>query len=683
MTSTVQVSVFAGARTAVPVDTAALSWTEFAEQIASLCRSDASAALEKINLVAVAPWVLKPGTTRAAANISHMGEVIALDLDGSDANPVNYEALVARLDALGADAIVHGSPSDSPATRKLRVYVRVDRTHSPSEAGAYRLGLESVLGVHCDRASLDAARLFFAGRLVGTPPRHFRMWDTGRALALDSVPKGDVRAALPQRDAPAACPVRVKTRAAIGAILGALGGCHDWDGSKHAICGALGGALRKAGWAESECAELIREWLGTGGADVDVEKGVKWACGAWGKLESDVSGRAALASVTGEDVASVIEMAALLPWRVATHPVGTDTDACVAVEADYPLLPRVDLTRPPAPLDYLVESLELAPGKVSALQGYANAGKTPFALLLGVCVAAGLPLLGRAVRQAPCLYLDFESSPLTHERYARICAGLKLDPGALPFELRTPSPLNDAVFENVERYMRTRSPGLVVVDTYSSALADSEVNFNDSAFRNWAVRLGGVSSSTGATVIVLLHDNKGGGADGLRRIGGHSALAGALQASVALVRSDEDRSTVHVSCSRAVRHGFPEWALHWTDPEDPSAPTGQALLAEAVAIDDVAAQATKALPSPSGERDKAVREAGTRLMAHVPPGQWATRNELLPVAGGNRRAALEALARLVDGGLLTYHAGAYALTDTGASSDPLAIARALGKVGQI
>ncbi len=65
--------------------------------------------------------------------------------------------------------------------------------------------------------------------------------------------------------------------------------------------------------------------------------------------------------------------------------------------------PTIDATR-----EYVVDGLFTA-GSVNILVGDSGLGKTPLCVLLGIAVAAGVPVLGRTVRQGRVLFCDAES----------------------------------------------------------------------------------------------------------------------------------------------------------------------------------------------------------------------------------------------------------------------------------
>lgn len=64
--------------------------------------------------------------------------------------------------------------------------------------------------------------------------------------------------------------------------------------------------------------------------------------------------------------------------------------------------------------NFLIEGL-LAEKSLAILVGDSGVGKSPFAYQIAVCVAEGIPFLGRQVRQGKVLYLDFENGQAEQE----------------------------------------------------------------------------------------------------------------------------------------------------------------------------------------------------------------------------------------------------------------------------
>lgn len=238
----------------------------------------------------------------------------------------------------------------------------------------------------------------------------------------------------------------------------------------------------------------------------------------------------------------------------------------------------VDRTREPAPLEYIVEGLPIAPGgKVNALVGAPNAGKTPFALLLAISVAAGKAFFGhRILAPGPSLYLDFETGALAEIREARICKALGIERASVPLEIRhAEATLDETYIKALESYLLAHPKALVVVDTYGSAIA-GDIDHNSTQFGHFLQQLGGLCRVTGAALLVLMHERKSDGGkrkgSALEMLAGSFAAPGKLQSCITLYReagtSGEDAPIV-VHCARAPETGFADFSIRWCDVANP------------------------------------------------------------------------------------------------------------------
>lgn len=561
----------------ISVDT---SWEELSAELQCLVGEEKPT---KMGLPKIAPHVIKEGRTRSNASVEVMTGVV-LDLDN---NP-NVQALIGRIASMGVRAVIYGTPGDTPEFRKVRVWLDSPE-HGPDRCRELRIRAAQALGVQIDSSALDASRLFFAGRLPGTPPRLYQTFD-GATLNLDSLPP-----------MPAAAPslgsvISVSPAVTKGfdhlpyALAGALGPWWEHGGSKHAICGHVGGILRKVGYTRQQCEDVIRAWLPEDNDEVDVQNGVSWACRAWDRPAEEVTGTHALASVIGENAARIFENVAVQqrvgsllrqdrPASANGNGRGTgDVQTQGLIQAPY--FSEVDLSVPPSPLQYVVPGLGLAPGKISVLQGFAGAAKTPIALMLALCVAAGIPFMGHSTVQTKVGYFDFEGGPLTIERAHRIRYGLGLrdNPGA--FRMFDSEPLSDSALDMFEDLAERERFGMIVLDTYTSALPPDVMSFNDAGYRSLATRLGKMSARLGTLILALVHENKSArGQDGLRGISGHGTLAGAVQAGLVALPSEDDPCLVELKCSRAPLKLFDSLEFRWEDVTCSGAPNGKALSA--------------------------------------------------------------------------------------------------------
>lgn len=570
----------------VSVDT---SWEELVAELQCLIEEERPV---KTRLPKIAPHVIREGQTRSNDAVEVMTGVV-LDLDN---NP-NVPALMNRIATMGIRAVVYGTPGDTPEFRKVRVWLDSPE-HGPEKCREMRVRASQALGVQIDSSALDASRLFFAGRLPGTPPRLYQAFE-GVTLSLDALPP------LPplQTPQPASRSV-ISSSPSVAkgfdhlpyALAGTLGPWWEHDGSKHSICGHVGGLLRKVGYTRQQCADVIRAWLPEGNEEVDVQNGVDWACRAWDKPAEEVTGTHALAEIIGEGAARLFENVAvqqrigsfLRPDRqggngqgqiqgvASTGPNGGPSTGPIQV----PYFSEVDLSVPPSPLQYVVPGLGLAPGKISVLQGFAGAAKTPIALMLALCVAAGIPFMGHSTVPSKVGYFDFEGGPLTIERAHRIRYGLGLRENPESFRLFDSDPLSESALDMLENMAERERFGMIVLDTYTSALPPEVMSFNDAGYRSLATRLGKLSSRLGTLILALVHENKSArGQDGLRGISGHGTLAGAVQAGLVALPSEDDPCLVELKCSRAPLKTFDTLEFRWEDVTCSGAPQGKALSA--------------------------------------------------------------------------------------------------------
>ena len=557
---------------------------------------------------------------------------------------------------------------------------------TPADAAMWRetyLGwcahLEAGHGLVLDRACADWTRLY---RL----PNVQRDGKPARALLVGTLPlfnieqhwKDPGNVAAPSERA-AAAPLGSLPPADQG-LVAALGDWRDHPGRKHGMCYAVGGLLAGLGASREQVAAAVQAWLPGDEPGVDVASGVAEALRGYSEPADKRPGRRMLARLLGSDEhAAIIERAAL-PRNVAAclerlearqaeaRQAAANTNAAPAdpgaahyhaahvVHDDLLSMGRlVDRSKPPPPLVYVIEGLDLAQGKVSAVQAFANVAKTPFALLMAVCVASGKPFLGHAVQQRKSLFMAFEGGLLTEEREARMCAGLGLDRASVPLDfMHMDRSLDDQLVAALAVYIREREIGFVVIDTYGSALPGG-VDHNSSQFSDWLKVLGRISDATGALIVVLLHENKSDTARGLKRMSGHGSAPGAVQAAIALSRkNDADRTLIDVTCSREVRKAFEPFAIRWLDVPNEQAPTGLALAAERVGATAEAAKSSGSNAARKQEAEEKTRIAGRRIWQELLKGNayGLSQKGAENVGGEGTRPASRAVARLVDARLV-------------------------------
>ncbi|MES1188035.1 MAG: AAA family ATPase [Myxococcales bacterium] len=333
-------------------------------------------------------------------------------------------------------------------------------------------------------------------------------------------------------------------------------------------------------------------------------------------------------------------------------PALTEGMAQNAAEADrdltpYPILGRVvDLGAKPEPLDYLIEDMPFAGGgKVNAVQGAPNAGKSPFALLLALCVALGLAFLGRRVlKPGPVLYLDGETGLLAHIRFQRLCHALGVDPCTAPVEFRDVE-VNFSVefLAALEAWLRESPKRLVVVDTYGAMLG-AEIDNNSPQFALWLRQLGRLSRVLNVVIVVLIHERKGKGkGETLEGIAGNYQGAGAFQGAVSLARTGEgNEAPLCIRCTRSPEQTFKPFEMKWEDTDLSNEERGRTtfLGLRAVVVEPkVVPVSAAALDADHAKRAKVAwqileavtrtpGQARTKVLRHIDGLAWGEREKL-------------------------------------------------------
>jgi len=475
------------------------------------------------------------------------------------------------------------------------------------------------------------------------------------------------------------------TYAGASAILAALGDTHEWQGSRWAICGALGGMLRKCGWARDDCEALVTEWLDVGDPAIKVRPGVDWACAAWTKPVDVVSGRQALDGIVGAQLGAIVEAGALLPWRARPDLTPAFSPACEATTEAPSGWRVVRMADPEEPIDWRCPGLRLATsrGKVSVIAGQPGAGKGPLADYLAICLAIGTPAFGlHACQAAPTILLDWEDTRLTMRRLRRMSRAMGRDPLALDECLTVVDttdvvdPLSDVWQQQLADEVARLGARHVIVDSYTSAMLGTGIETNSQLFASLAQRL----AKLDALVLCVAHMNKASAASARPRladIGGTGALGALAQTAILVHRPDEDdEHRVRLSCARGPEGRFTPFDVRFSDTD-----TG-GLALKALPIEDAPAKAERSAAQPSTmDHTPAVRAAGARIMQVLLDEPLTHAYGYLERRGGEGApAAKKALARLCDAGLAECVAGQYSATAAGQAADDRRVAAALGAV---
>lgn len=578
------ITIYRGARAPVPVASADLPWPDLVRELEALANEPtaapetASPEEQKKRMIAWSPHALRV-PYRLAENVVEV-TLLVLDVDNDDRpeSPVTPEEIVGRLHAHRLAGLVYESPSSTPVLPKFRVVAPITEPIPPDACRETRtrfaemLGLGPRCGVH---QAIDAAKLFFAGRLRDTPPR--RVWVTeGSPVDPRDLPPNSERWATAFRAAPTTSPHLAELPPADRGIVAAIGPWQQHSGRKWDICGKLGGLMRRDGYTAHQCEATIREWLAGAPADVDVDAGVEWALGAWRHPVGDVSGEDELARVVGPDHARVIAHAveagswpdrimhlvpkAALQLTSPAHAAGGD-----------PLGTRRLLSGDDEPIPYVCPGLCLAPnlgGKISMLGGLPGAGKGPFEAYICVCVALGIPLFDAfpVVRQK-VLYVDLEGWRLTRRRLRRIALGLGRDPRELDDHLELWDSL--ALMDDRTRYrLAEHEARFIALDSYTTAMLRYDLDQNKNEYARGAEALAMLADRT---VLPITHARKPSAttkheAPDLSDISGSGALGALAQTGISVWKPDPATpSRIAVACLRAPETPFAPFEVEFRD----------------------------------------------------------------------------------------------------------------------
>ncbi len=223
-----------------------------------------------------------------------------------------------------------------------------------------------------------------------------------------------------------------------------------------------------------------------------------------------------------------------------------------------------EIFAPAAPVDWLLEDLDLCPGPPAMLGGYGFSGKTMLAQALAVSVAAGRQAWGLfKVRRGSVLHLDYEQGAIvTRRRYRQLCKGLGVEAGDLaglavathpPFRLDEPS---------AEKWIMRNGEGraLVVVDSFRAAAPSADENSSD--VRRSLDLLSRCAERQGFATVVVHHakkpskDSRAGASVSLR---GSGAIFDACSSVLMLTRG---RAAVRVDHVKARTSGMLQPPFH-------------------------------------------------------------------------------------------------------------------------
>lgn len=174
----------------------------------------------------------------------------------------------------------------------------------------------------------------------------------------------------------------------------------------------------------------------------------------------------------------------------------------------------VEIFAPLLAVPWLIEQLQIGPGRPAMLAGNAAAGKTIMVQSLALSLAAGRPVWERFAVAGPrtVVHIDYEQGKsATCRRYQRLLAGMGIEQGELGNRLdlstypslnlsHSPTRLYDVFARVGERAQ------LVIIDSLRAATPD--IDENDSRIRACIDVLSQVSSATATTFLIIHHASK-------------------------------------------------------------------------------------------------------------------------------------------------------------------------------
>lgn len=182
--------------------------------------------------------------------------------------------------------------------------------------------------------------------------------------------------------------------------------------------------------------------------------------------------------------------------------------------------------------NYVVKGV-LNRGELSLIYGPSNTGKTFLAIDLAQKVEAGEPWFGRRVRKGRVLYCSLEGGGGFINRC--VAAGATFWAMRAGLTMTGPKHDTDPLIEVVRHLSELHGPfALIVIDTLARAMGTADEN-SAPDIADLIKNADTLRAATGAHVMAVHHSGKDAG----RGARGHSALRAALDAEIALTRSDD------------------------------------------------------------------------------------------------------------------------------------------------
>ena len=224
-------------------------------------------------------------------------------------------------------------------------------------------------------------------------------------------------------------------------------------------------------------------------------------------------------------------------------------------------VPRWTFTKPstlrtrPRPLYLIRDILILATAAV--LSGDSQSFKTFCALAMALCVATGTPWHGREVRQGAVVYIAAEGGWTLRDRLEawETAHGITVSDDMFHL-LEIPVSFGDrATVKQFADFIKDCKPALVVIDTLSACAEGLKENASED-MATFVRHMKDVATATGATNLVIHHNNKGGD------LRGAVSLKNDVDTHLTFARSErEDDLITVISCSKQRGPRFDKFAL--------------------------------------------------------------------------------------------------------------------------
>jgi hypothetical protein len=282
--------------------------------------------------------------------------------------------------------------------------------------------------------------------------------------------------------------------------------------------------------------------------------------------------------------------------------------------------------------DVLVEATAVV------LSGDSQSFKTFSALDMALCVATGTPWHGRPVQSGAVVYIAAEGGWTLRDRLEAWETGRGIEAPEERFHLlEVPVSIGDvATVASFSAFIQERAPRLVVIDTLSACAEGLKENASED-MATFVRHMKAIARATGAAVVVIHHNNKGGD------LRGAVSLKNDADTHITFERQgEEEELTTLVSCSKHRGRHFPKFALKgeevWLSEPDEHGRPVSSLIFDRCDVPESSARA-----HPNVQRGNKTRERLLELFdglaleyngAGVRAGTWKARAEAQEVCLG-------------------------------------------------